>query len=137
MRPQPLLCVADVEASSRWYQRLLGCQSAPGGPNYERLVDRNGSPILQLHRWDVEDHHGPIGDPGKKPYGNGVLVWLEIDDFEAALARAAGLKAEVVLPRHRNPPSGPGGPNHWECWLRDPEGYVVVLASPDGSAGPG
>jgi hypothetical protein len=43
-------------------------------------------------------------------------------------------KAEIVLPRHRNPPDGNGGPNHWECWLRDPDGYMVVLASPDGSA---
>ena len=31
MNPQPLICVNDVEASSRWYQRLLGCQSAHGG----------------------------------------------------------------------------------------------------------
>ena len=38
MRPQPLICVRDVEASSRWYQRLLGCRSDHGGPNYERLV---------------------------------------------------------------------------------------------------
>jgi hypothetical protein len=38
MRPQPLICVRDVEASSRWYQRLLGCESAHGGPQYERLV---------------------------------------------------------------------------------------------------
>jgi hypothetical protein len=40
-----------------------------------------------------------------------------------------------VIPRHRNPPDGDGGPNHWEIWLRDPDGYTVVLASPDGSAG--
>ena len=46
----------------------------------------------------------------------------------------AELKAEIVLPRHRNPPDGNGGPNHWECWLRDLDGYTVVLASPDGSA---
>ena len=26
------------------------------------------------------------------------------------------------------------GPNHWEVWLRDPDGYTVVLVSPDGSA---
>jgi hypothetical protein len=51
MKPQPLVCVRDVEACSRWYQRLLNLES---------------------------DH---------------------------------------------------GGPNHWECWLRDPEGYAVVLAS--------
>ena len=39
------------------------------------------------------------------------------------------------MPRHRNPPVGEGEPNHWECWLHDPDGYVVVLASPDGTAG--
>lgn len=38
-------------------------------------------------------------------------------------------------PRHCNPPDGDGGPNHWECWLRDPDGYIVVPASPDGLAG--
>lgn len=42
MRPQPLIVVTDVEASSRWYQRLLGCRSAHGGPEYERLVDGGG-----------------------------------------------------------------------------------------------
>lgn len=134
MRPQPLLSVHDVQAASRWYQQLLGCQSAHGGPDYERLV-ADGTLILQLHRWDEDHHHGPIGDPAVKPYGNGVLLWFEVDDFDAALARAEALQAEVVMPRHRNPPEGDGGPNHWELWLRDPEGYTVVLASPDGSAG--
>jgi catechol 2,3-dioxygenase-like lactoylglutathione lyase family enzyme len=133
MRPQPLVAVADVEASSRWYQRLLGCSSAHGGAEYERLVDADGKLIMQLHRWDVEHHHGPIGDPALA-HGNGVLLWFEIDDFEAALHRVEELRPEVVMPRHRNPPDGDGGPNHWEIWLRDPDGYTVVLASPDGSA---
>jgi predicted enzyme related to lactoylglutathione lyase len=133
MRPQPLIAVSDVEASSRWYQRLLGCRSDHGGPAYERLVS-NGVLILQLHRFDVEHHHGRIGDPLDKPYGNGLLLWFEIEDFDAAVARAEELQAQVVLPRHRNPPDGDGGPNHWECWLRDPDGYIVVIASPDGSA---
>jgi len=134
MRAQPLIAVTDVEASSRWYQQLLGCDSAHGGPEYERLVS-NGVLVLQLHRFDVEHHHGRIGDPSDRPYGNGVLIWFEVGDFEAAVARAMKMKADIVLPRHRNPPTGKGGPNHWECWLRDPDGYVVVLASPDGSAG--
>jgi hypothetical protein len=89
---------------------------------------------MQLHNWDVEHHHGPIGDRASKPYGNGVLLWFEIDDFDAAVARATELQAEVVLPPHRNPPEGDGGPDHREIWLRDPNGYVVVLASPDGEA---
>jgi predicted enzyme related to lactoylglutathione lyase len=111
MRPQPLICVRDVEASSRWYQRLFGCQSAHGGPEYERLV-ANGALILQLHSFEVEHHHGRIGDPDIRPYGNGVLLWFELDDFDAAEARAAELNAAIVLPRHRNPPDGKGGPNH-------------------------
>src|SRR5437588_12252004 len=94
MRPQPLICVRDVEASSRWYQRLLSCRSAHGGAEYERLV-AGDKLILQLHRWEVEHHHGAIGDPDRKPYGNGVLLWFETDDFETAGARAEELKIEV------------------------------------------
>jgi hypothetical protein len=63
-----------------------------------------------------------------------VLLWFEVDDFEVAAGRAADLKAQVVLPRHRNPPDPDSGPNHWELWLRNPDGYTVVLASSDGSA---
>jgi catechol 2,3-dioxygenase-like lactoylglutathione lyase family enzyme len=133
VRPQPLIAVRDVETSSRWYQRLLGCQSAHGGSEYERLVDGDRL-ILQLHSFSVDHHHGRIGNPDDRPYGNGVLLWFEIDDFDAAVARAVELEAEVVLPRHRNPPDGQGGPNHWELWILDPDGYTVVLASPDGSA---
>jgi catechol 2,3-dioxygenase-like lactoylglutathione lyase family enzyme len=139
MRPQPLIAVRDVEASSRWYQRLLGARSDHGGAAYERLVAPagKGAPerlILQLHAWEVDHDHGHIGDEAK-PHGNGVLLWFEIDDFDRAVARATKLGAEVVLPPHRNPPDGePGGPAHRELWLRDPDGYTVVLASPDGES---
>ena len=134
MRPQPLIAVRDVEASSRWYQRLLGCESAHGGPDYERLV-HGGQLILQLHNREVEHDHGRIGDPHAGLYGNGVLLWFETDDFDAAVARATELHAKIVLPPHRNPPPGePGGPAHREVWLRDLDGYVVVVASADGEA---
>ena len=68
-------------------------------------------------------------------YGNDVLLRFEVDDYDDAVNRAAELNAEIVMPKHRNPPDGSGGPNHWEIWLRDPDGYTVVIASPDGSAG--
>ena len=133
MRPQPLIAVTDVEASSRWYQRLLGCRSNHGGSAYEQLVS-NGQLVLQLHSFKVEHHHGPIGDRDNKPYGNGVLLWFEVDDFEAVVQRSTDMGVEIIMPRHRNPPDGNGGPNHWECWMRDPDGYMVVVASPYGSA---
>ncbi len=134
MRPQPLIAVADVEAASAFYQQLLGAKSAHGGPHYERLVDRDGRLIIQLHTWEQVHDHAPIGDPAAKPYGNGVLLWFEVDDFDAAVQRATALGVEVVMPPHRNPPEGPGGPAHREIWLRDRDGYAVVLASPDGEA---
>lgn len=133
MRSQPLIAVVDVEASSRWYQALLGCTSGHGGPDYERLMDGKQI-IMQLHHWDVEHHHANLGDPAARPVGNGVLLWFEVDDFDAATARARSLGAEVILEPHRNPPDGNGGPNHREFWIRDLDGYAVVLASPDGEA---
>ena len=128
MPPQPLFCVSDVEASSQWYQRLLGGESAHDGPEYGR-VTCDGRLILQLHSFEADHHHGPIGDVADKPYGNGVLIWFETDDFEAAMARIEALAPEIVMARHVNPNA-----MHWECWVRDPDGYVVVIASPDGSA---
>jgi catechol 2,3-dioxygenase-like lactoylglutathione lyase family enzyme len=134
MRPQPLVAVTDVESSSRWYQALLGLKSDHGGPEYDRLL-ANGTLVLQLHHFKVAHHHEPIGDPSLKPYGNGVLLWFEVDDFDDAMRRIEKLKPPIVMSKHRNPPEGDGGPNHWEIWLRDPDGYTVVIASPDGSAG--
>ena len=40
-----MIAVRDVEASSRWYQQLLGLRSDHGGPNYERL-------LALKHRYD-------------------------------------------------------------------------------------
>ena len=90
---------------------------------------------LQVIAVSVGNPHAVVvGDPNDLPPGNGLLLWFEVDDFDAATARAEAMGAEVIMPRHRNPPDGDGGPNHWEVWLRDLDGYKVVLASPDGTA---
>jgi hypothetical protein len=123
MNLHPLICVHDVEASSRWYQQLLGCDSGHGGPEYERL-NADGKLVLQLHKWEVEHQHGPLGDPGLRPYGNGVLLWFELEDFDDAVARAERLNVDVIKARHWSENA------NWEFWLRDPDGYVVVLTSP-------
>lgn len=112
---------------------MLGCDSGHGGEEYERLL-HGGKLVVQLHRFDVEHHHGRIGDVSSRPYGNGVALWFEIDDFDVAVCRAEALDPVVVRAPHRNPPDGPGGPAHREFWLRDPDGYLVVLASPDGES---
>jgi len=132
-RPQPLVVARDVEASSRWYQELLGLRSDHGGKDYERLVTADGALVLQLHRWDVAHGHGQLADPDQ-PLGNGAMLWFgEVADFDGAVERAGRLGAAVIHPPMRNPPSGEGnGPAHREIWLKDPDGYTVVIASPDG-----
>ena len=131
---QTMIAVRDVEASSRWYQRLLGLRSDHGGPDYERLL-AGDTLVLQLHHEDVEHHHGPVADT-TRARGNGVLLWFgEVADFDGAVARAQELAAPVVRAPHRNPPDGEGnGPGHREIWISDPDGYTVVVASPDGEA---
>lgn len=122
MQPQPLIAVHNVQSSSQWYQHLLGLQSAHGGDEYERLTHQ-GRLVLQLHHWDAHQHPY-LGNPDSLPYGNGVLLWFMTDDFDEAMNRAQTLKAEILIPPFINPRA-----NHRECWLRDPNGYIVVLAS--------
>lgn len=123
VRPQPLLSVADVERASRWYQRILGATSGHGGPEYEQLLVDDVM-ILQLHRLEVGHHHGALADPAR-PLGNGVALWFETPAFDAVVERVRRANAHVVTDVHVNPNAG-----HREIWLRDPDGYLVVVAEP-------
>jgi catechol 2,3-dioxygenase-like lactoylglutathione lyase family enzyme len=138
MKAQPLISVRDVRASAAFYERLLGCKDGHGGTEYARLYDPEVWPgdhgttglLLQLHAFDVDHHHGHMGDPDAL-IGNGVLIWFEIDDFDAAVVRAKELAAPIVLDVHHNPNA-----RHRELWVKDPDGYTVVIASHDGEPAP-
>ena len=128
---QPLIAVRSVRVSSRWYAELLGADSLPEHEHrdtYDR-ISCSGRLVLQLHAWDEEDHPNLVNRDAA-PAGHGVVLWFEVGDFDAAVARTRGLGAEIVLEPHINP-----APNHREIWLRDPDGYVVVVSSPDGDVG--
>jgi catechol 2,3-dioxygenase-like lactoylglutathione lyase family enzyme len=121
MNPQPMIAVSDVEASSRWYQNVLGFKSGHGGPEYERLLSADQM-VMQLHHWDAHEHPH-LGNPGSKPYGNGAVLWFQTDNIEQAFTRATKSKARILDPLKINPNA-----NHREFWLSDPDGYVVVVA---------
>ncbi len=128
VRPQPLIAVRDVRASSRWYGELLGADSLPDHPHrdfYDRLYC-DGALVMQLHAWDA-DQHPNLVDRDSAPVGHGVVLWFEVDDFDDLMERARRLKAEIVLEPFFNP-----APRHREIWLRDLDGYVVGVASIDG-----
>ena len=123
VRPQPMIAVADVEQASRWYQQVLGASSGHGGAGYEQLLI-DGQLIMQLHQLEAGHHHGTIGDPGQSP-GNGVALWFEVADFEAAVRRIRAANAQLVSDVQVNPNA-----HHREIWIRDLDGYLVVLAGP-------
>jgi catechol 2,3-dioxygenase-like lactoylglutathione lyase family enzyme len=118
-----MLVVRDVTASSLFYRQVLGATSGHGGDEYEQIVSE-GEILLQLHSIDIEDHHGPLADPDQ-PLGNGLVLWFEVADLGAAVegARAAGASVERDV--HSNPDA-----RQEEIWVRDPDGYLVVLAGP-------
>jgi catechol 2,3-dioxygenase-like lactoylglutathione lyase family enzyme len=125
---QPLIAVRDVRASSRWYAELLGADSLPEHSHrdvYDR-ISCDGQLVLQLHAWDEEDHVNLVNADAAPP-GHGVLLWFQVGDFEAVVQRARALNAEIIEEPHVNP-----NPQHREMWLRDADGYVVVIAGPDG-----
>ena len=118
-----MIVVRDVPASSRFYAQILGAESGHGGEEYEQLVS-DGELILQLHHIDVEDHHGPLASPDV-PLGNGTLLWFEVSDFDATVERVRSAEAVIERDVHVNPNA-----KQREIWLRDPDGYLVVLAGP-------
>lgn len=128
MHAQPLIAVADVEAASLWYQGVLACKSGHGGPDYEQLMF-DGRMILQLHRWGVHEHRH-IGNPDAPARGNGAVLWFWTDDFDDAVDRAAAIAATVLEGPQEN-----RNAQHREIWLRDLDGYVVVIAGPYGDVG--
>lgn len=133
MEPQPLIIVTDVEASSRWYQAVLGLESAHGGPEYERLTPRGGDAddfVLQLHAIGTSHDHPGLFDPERRPGANGVALWFRSGDFDAAVERAAAAGADVFEGPLLNERA-----QQRELWLRDPDGYVVVVAGRMGDVG--
>jgi len=134
VRPQPLIAVKDVVKSARFYAELLDATltSDAFASDHAHLYDRvmqGGALVLQLHAWDEEKHPNLVG-ADRAPPGHGVLIWFEVDHLDAAVGRARGLGATVVKEPHVNPNA-----QHRELWLRDSDGYIIVLASPDGEAG--
>jgi hypothetical protein len=123
MRPQPMICLADVEAGSRWFQAVLGLASGHGGGDYEMLMDGEDM-VAQLHVWEAHEHPH-LGNAADRSRGNGVALWFATDDFDALAARVEAASADVL----DGPLYNENGRQH-EVWLRGPEGYLVVVSGP-------
>ena len=128
---QPLIAVRNVRASSLWYTKQLGAEPLAEHEHrdvYDR-ISCSGRLLLQLHAWDKENHHNLV-DADAAAVGHGVLIWFQVEDFDSVVDRARSLRADIIEEPHISPAS-----RHREIWLRDPDGYSVVIASPDRECG--
>ena len=127
MQVTVMLNVADVEASSRWYQQMLGMQSGHGGPDFELLMD--GEEIsLMLHR-RAAAHHPSSPGPGE-PVGAGVCVYVRVADIHAIAARATEMGVDHGGVRFNELA------HQDELELRDPDGYFLTVCGPASWASP-
>ena len=123
-RTWTIIGVSDVPGSFKWYQSLLGLpKTAPEHDDFGQILDSDGTVLLCLHEWGVEDHP-PLTSPDNGTPGNGLLLFFRVDDYELALQRARALVARFEEEPHVNPNTGTK-----EFSLRDPDGYYVTISA--------
>jgi catechol 2,3-dioxygenase-like lactoylglutathione lyase family enzyme len=105
-RTWTIIGVEDVPRSFQWYQTLFGQPAtSPAHADFGQLLDADGTVLVCLHEWGVEDHP-TLMSPGEGKPGNGLLLFFRVDDFHDALRRARDLVARFEEEPHVNPNTG-------------------------------
>jgi catechol 2,3-dioxygenase-like lactoylglutathione lyase family enzyme len=123
-RTWPIIGVKDVVASSRWYLSLLGLEPRPPGhDDFDIISDDDDTVLVALHAWGAHGEGPPLQAPGGEAPGNGVLLFLRVDDFDATLDRARTLVARFET----DPEVFLSGPDTASFTVRDPDGYYLTV----------
>lgn len=119
-----IIGVGDVAVSFKWYQSLLGLpETAPAHDYFAQIMDSDGTVLLCLHEWGAHEHP-TLTSPDHAQPGNGLILFLRVDDFDIALTRARALVARLEEEPNMNPSTGT-----MEFALRDPDGYYVMISA--------
>ena len=116
----PIIAVKDVEASSKWYQSILGCRSMHGGKEFDILVSENDEILICLHKWGAHEHP-TMADP-TITQGNGLILYFRTENMDAIRQNVEKAGAQVEEDVHVNPNS-----TKKEFSLRDPDGYYLTI----------
>ena len=122
-RTWPIIGVDDVEASSAWYLSLLGQASRPPGHpgEFDQIRDDDGTILVCLHKWGAHGEGPPLETPDAATPGNGVLLSILVEDFEACLERSRALGQPFNVDAEPNE-------DDWRMFtIRDLDGYYVSI----------
>ncbi len=111
----PILCVASMSRSLRYYVEVLGFANADWGGDDFTCVTRDGASIYLSE--------GDQGQPG-------TWVWLGVEDVEALHEEYTERGATILHPPQNFP---------WACEMKiaDPDGHVLRFGSdPKGDGEP-
>ena len=123
-RTWTIIGVRDVRASFDWYQSLLGLPpTTPAHDFFGQILDSDGTVLLCLHEWGAHDHASLMSPDHAQP-GNGLLLFIRVDDFNLSLQRARSLVTRLDEEPHVNPSTGT-----LEFSLRDLDGYYVYISA--------
>jgi hypothetical protein len=123
-RTWTIIGVRDVPRSFKWYQSLFGQPAtSPAHSDFGQLLDSDGTVLLCLHQWAVEDHPSLMSPDDGTP-GNGLLLFFRVDDYGMALRRARALVRRLEEEPHMNPNT-----RTKEFSLRDLDGYYVTISA--------
>jgi hypothetical protein len=95
----------------------------PGHTDFDIISDDDETVLVALHEWGAHGEGPPLAAPGNEAPGNGALLFLRVDDFEAALGRARTLVARFET----DPEVFLSGPDTPTFTVRDPDGYYVMV----------
>ena len=123
-RTWTIIGVGDVPRSFAWYQSLFGLPpTAPAHDDFGQVLDSDGTVLLCLHAGGAHEHPS-LTSPAHAQPGNGLLLFLRVDDFDATLGRARTLVERLEEEPQVNPNTGT-----MEFSLRDPDGYYVTISA--------
>ena len=119
-RLDPIIAVKNIEASSKWYQKIFDFRNNHGGDHFSVLVSDDDEIILCLHKWE-EHNHPTMTNPSITP-GNGLLLYFRTENMNTIYQNA--LKAGCVIEEdiHLNSNS-----LRKEFSFRDPDGYFLTV----------
>ena len=134
------VCVTDIQASIKWYSRVLGLEVIHGDQPFFFPADQSGSPafLVPINRNGSGVQSGvallPLSDPSKVIHDhNGAHFALRVGKEEFARASAGALR--TLLEEHQANPSQSLDVEQCDygiqrsLFFHDPDANIVELAS--------